>query len=68
VSDAGGSPFQISEDAARTRMADAGIVLTATDTVLGELAHDWSTPSGAQIRGVLAERLQQTVGRFGLTN
>jgi nicotinamidase-related amidase len=66
VLDAGGSPFQISEDAARLRMAQAGIVLTATNTVLGELAHDWSIPTGGQIRQVLGETFQHTIGSFGL--
>ena len=50
VLDAGGSPFQISEDAARLRMMQGGIVLTATNTLLGELADNWALPHGQQIR------------------
>jgi nicotinamidase-related amidase len=66
--DAGGSPFQISEDAARLRMAAAGIVLSATNTLIGELALDWDTPAGGQLRQVLAETFQHTVGGFGLAH
>lgn len=66
VLDAGGSPFQFSEDAARTRMANAGVILTATNTVLGELAYDWATPEGAELRQILAETFRLTLGEFGL--
>ena len=67
VLDAGGSPFQISEDAARLRMMQGGIVLTATNTLLGELADNWALPHGQQIRLVLAETFQHTLGSFGLS-
>ena len=67
VLDAGGSPFQISEDAARLRMMQGGIVLTATNTLLGELADDWALPHGQQIRLVLAETVQHALGSFGLS-
>lgn len=49
VMDASGSPFALSEDMARQRMAAAGVVLTATNTVIAELAQDWSTPEGQQL-------------------
>ena len=49
VMDASGSPFELSEDMARRRMQDAGVVLTATNTMIAELAQDWSTPQGQQL-------------------
>ncbi len=49
VMDASGSPFDLSEDMSRRRMEDAGVVLTATNTLIAELAQDWSTPEGQQL-------------------
>jgi len=49
VMDASGSPYELSEDVARRRMQDAGVVLTATNTVMAELAQDWSTPEGQHL-------------------
>lgn len=49
VMDASGSPFELSEDMSRRRMQDAGVTLTATNTVIAELAQDWSTPEGSQL-------------------
>ncbi len=49
VLDASGSPFIQSEDFAQRRMENAGVVLTATNTVIAELAQDWSTPAGSQL-------------------
>lgn len=49
VMDASGSPFELSEDMSRRRMEDAGVVLTATNTLIAELAQDWSTPEGQQL-------------------
>jgi nicotinamidase-related amidase len=46
VLDASGSPFIQSEDFSQRRMEAAGVVLTATNTVIAELAQDWSTPAG----------------------
>jgi hypothetical protein len=34
-------------------MQDAGAVLTATNTLIAELAQDWSTPEGQQLIGLL---------------
>ena len=47
------SPSDLSEDFARRRMQDAGAVLTATNTLIAELAQDWSTPQGQQLIGLL---------------
>jgi nicotinamidase-related amidase len=46
VMDASGSPYALSEEMARQRMAAAGVTLTATNTVIAELAQDWSTEAG----------------------
>lgn len=53
VMDASGSPSDLSEEFARQRMHNAGVVLTATDTLMAEIAQDWSTPSGQQLIGLL---------------
>jgi nicotinamidase-related amidase len=66
VLDAGGSVFQYSEEIARLRMAQAGVNLTTTAAILGELAKDWATPEGGQLRKLLAENLTITIGEFGL--
>jgi hypothetical protein len=49
VMDASGSPYELSEDMSRRRMQDAGVVLTATNTIIAELAQNWSTPQGQQL-------------------
>lgn len=49
VMDASGSPYDLSEDMARRRMEDAGVVLTATNTIIAELAQDWSTSTGQEL-------------------
>lgn len=49
VMDASGSPFADSEQFARERMQAGGVVLTATNTAIAELAQDWSTPAGTQL-------------------
>ena len=53
VLDASGSPFELSEETSRRRMERAGVVLTATNTLLAELAQDWSRPEGEALLGVL---------------
>src|SRR5262249_27154279 len=53
VMDASGSPFELSEDMARRRMEGEGVVLTAANTVIAELASDWSLPVVAKVREVL---------------
>jgi nicotinamidase-related amidase len=44
VLDASGSSFELQEDMARHRMENAGVVLTATNTIIAELALNWATP------------------------
>ena len=53
VMDASGSPFEISEEMARRRMEREGVVLTATNTVIAELAQDWSRPESSQLLSIL---------------
>ncbi|MCX2888325.1 MULTISPECIES: isochorismatase family protein [Pseudomonas] len=53
VMDASGSPSLLSEEFARQRMHDAGVVLTATNTLMAEIGKDWSTPNGQQLIGLL---------------
>ena len=53
VLDASGSPFDLSEEVARQRMHDAGVVLTATNTMIAELAQDWSRPGGMELLELL---------------
>ena len=53
VLDAGGSPFDLSEEMARRRMENAGVVLTATISMMAELVQDWSTREGEQAKGIL---------------
>ncbi|NBN77490.1 isochorismatase family protein [Microvirga tunisiensis] len=49
VMDASGSPFELSEDMSRRRMQDAGVVLTATNTIIAEMAQNWSTANGSEL-------------------
>ena len=53
VMDASGSPFDISEEMSRRRMENEGVVLTATNTLMAELAQDWSRPEGGQLLDIL---------------
>jgi len=55
VIDAGGSPFEISEEMSRIRMREGGVVLTATNTILAELVQNWATPAGMRISKFLVE-------------
>lgn len=62
VIDASGSPFDISEDLARRRMENAGVVLTATNTLIAELARDWSTPHGSELVQLLFREVVPSIG------
>jgi len=62
VMDAGGSPFDISEEMARRRMENEGVVLTATNTLMAELAQDWSRPEGGQLLGILFNEVLPKIG------
>jgi nicotinamidase-related amidase len=62
VMDASGSPFEISEEMSRRRMEREGVVLTATNTMMAELAQDWSRPEGGQLLGILFNELLPKIG------
>ncbi len=55
VMDASGSPYEISEDMSRRRMENQGVILTATNTIVAELAQDWSRPEGRELQQVMFE-------------
>jgi nicotinamidase-related amidase len=55
--DASGSPYDISEEMSRRRMEREGVVLTATNTPMAELAQDWSRPEGGQLLGILFQEV-----------
>jgi nicotinamidase-related amidase len=57
VMDASGSPSELAEEMSRRRMEKAGVVLTATDTIMAELAQDWSTAAGQQIIQVMFQNV-----------
>ena len=57
VMDASGSPYELSEEMARRRMEREGVVLTATNTLIAELAQDWSRPEGSQLLGILFQEV-----------
>jgi nicotinamidase-related amidase len=62
VMDASGSPSDLAEEMSRRRMEKAGVVLTATDTIMAELAQDWSTPAGQQIIQVMFQNVLPPIG------
>jgi nicotinamidase-related amidase len=65
VMDASGSPFELSEDMSRRRMQDAGVVLTATNTMIAELAQDWSSTEGSQLIELLFTSVLPPVSHAG---
>jgi nicotinamidase-related amidase len=62
VMDASGSPYDISEETSRRRMEREGVVLTATNTLMAELAQDWSRPEGGQLLQVLFQDVLPRIG------
>jgi hypothetical protein len=42
-------------------MEKAGVVLTATNTVIAELAQDWSTPSGKELIQLMFKEVLPTI-------
>lgn len=57
VMDASGSPSELAEEVSRRRMENAGTILTATDSIIAELAQDWSTTAGSQLIQVLFQHV-----------
>jgi hypothetical protein len=64
VLDASGSSFDYSEELAWRRMERAGVILTATNTLIAELARDWSRPEGGQLLQVAVREVLPNVGFF----
>ncbi len=60
--DASGSPFDISKEMSRRRMENEGVILTATNTLMAELAQDWSRPEGGQLLGILFNEVLPKIG------
>ena len=61
VLDASGSPYEYSEEAARRRMVQEGVVLTATNTIIAELAQDWSRPEGGAVLQIMKNEVLPNV-------
>jgi hypothetical protein len=61
VIDASGSPYDISEEMARRRMEREGAVLTATNTLIAELAQDWSRPEGGQLLEIMLKEVLPSI-------
>lgn len=57
VIDAGGSPTQVADDVSAQRMKDHGVTITATDTMIAELANLWSEGAGPAIQAILQEEI-----------
>ena len=43
-------------------MERAGVILTATNTLIAELARDWSRPEGGQLLNVMVREVLPDVG------
>jgi nicotinamidase-related amidase len=65
VMDASGSPYEISEEMSRRRMEREGVVLTATNTLMAELAQDWSRPEGSQLLSILFQEVLPPIAESG---
>lgn len=63
VLDASGSPYELSEETARRRMQQGGVVLTATNTMIAELTQDWSTPHGQKLIQLLFTEVLPPISR-----
>jgi hypothetical protein len=55
--DASGSPSELAEEVSRRRIEKSGTILTATDSIIAELAQDWSMPTGNQLIQVLFQQV-----------
>ena len=62
VLDASGSPYELSEETSRRRMQEAGVVLTATNTIIAELTQNWSTPDGQKLIQLLFTEVLPPIG------
>jgi nicotinamidase-related amidase len=62
VADAGGSPTAMSDDLSLRRMQSAGAVVSSTNSIMAELAHDWTSAHGTRVMAIIAERLTPAGG------
>lgn len=65
VMDASGSPFDISEEMARRRMEREGVVLTATNTLMAELAQGLEP---ARRRPVASNLVRGSIAKDGIAS
>jgi nicotinamidase-related amidase len=63
--DISGSPFTVSEEAARNRMERAGVEFTATNTAIAELVQDWSQGDGAKLLPILFKEILPPIQPLG---
>jgi hypothetical protein len=63
--DISGSPFTVSEEAARNRMERAGVEFTATNTAIAELVQDWSQGDGAKLLPILFKEILPPIHPLG---
>ncbi|ADI04635.1 Isochorismatase hydrolase [Streptomyces bingchenggensis BCW-1] len=59
VADAGGSPTRVSDDLSIRRMEIAGAVITSTNSLMAELAGNWTSEHGSKIVAIAMERMNQ---------
>lgn len=57
VVDAGGSPTKAADEVALRRMERHGVMLTSTNQIMAELAMDWATPHGLEIKRIMYEEI-----------
>lgn len=62
VMDASGSPYELSEDISRRRMQDAGVILTATNTVIAELSRNRGSENGQKLIQLLSTEVLSPIG------
>ncbi len=53
IVDASGSPFQVSDDMARSRMEKNGVTLTVTNTTIAELTKNWASKEGPALVSIM---------------
>lgn len=53
IVDASGSPLQVSDDMARSRMEKNGVTLTVTNTTIAELTKNWASKEGPALVSIM---------------
>ncbi len=57
IVDASGSPFAVSDEMARHRMAENGVTLTVTNTTIAELTKNWASKEGPSLVGLMFQNV-----------